>query len=422
MLWLVACVGPETSKDAGANPLDDTAPVTDTDTTGVDDTAPLGPVLEVSASSVAFGAVLIGCSPEEVVHIENVGDADLEITERSLGGSADFGLGSGQPPWTLAPGESRDIHVTYVPLDAGDDEGTLTIRSSDPASPTVELPISGSGEVYGENVDTFVATSERALDLVIALDVSPSMADEQDALAAAAETLLDGLEASGTDWQLAVVTEDDGCVRDTPFITADTADALDQLQTWLLAPYDDQVLVNAGFSQLELALAADAVGSGGCNEGLLRDGAALALVGITDDQEQSPNPWSYYVSEFQDLPDDPDDLRIHALAGDYPSGCSGATPGTGWYEGSVATGGAFLSICADPDENLAALGEDAAGWDPAVYQLSSWPVEDTLTVTMDGVEVYGWTYGEADNEVTLDPAPPSGAAVAIDYVLLGDCD
>ncbi len=67
---------------------------------------------------------------------------------------------------------------------------------------------------------------------------------------------------------------------------------------------------------------------------------------VSDEPEQSVNPYTYYVSLFQGMKADPDDVVIHAVAGDYPGGCGSASAGTGYYEATVATGGVFLSICA----------------------------------------------------------------------------
>ena len=60
---------------------------------------------------------------------------------------------------------------------------------------------------------------------------------------------------------------------------------------------------------------------GGCNYGLIREEAKLALVGVSDEPEQSVNSYSYYISMFQSLKSNPSDVVIHGIGGDYPSGC-----------------------------------------------------------------------------------------------------
>ena len=132
--------------------------------------------------------------------------------------------------------------------------------------------------------------------------------------------------------------------------------------------------------RLEAALSRANLAKGGCNHEFYRPDAALALVGITDEPEQSVNPWSYYVSYLQALKDDPSMVSVNAIAGDFPGGCGGASPGTGLYEGVVATGGLFLSICStDFGSGLTALAQMGVGLTER-QTLSQAPVVDTLEV------------------------------------------
>ena len=112
------------------------------------------------------------------------------------------------------------------------------------------------------------------------------------------------------------------------------------------------------FTLFEEAISA-ALNPSGCNAGLIRDDARLALVGISDEEEQSsgyssnPNYWQSYVTLFQSVKNDPDDVVIHAIGGDPRTGCT--SPSSSWsnepYEGMIeaanATGGMFLSICTE---------------------------------------------------------------------------
>jgi hypothetical protein len=65
-----------------------------------------------------------------------------------------------------------------------------------------------------------------------------------------------------------------------------------------------------------------------------------------DEPDQSEHDYTYYVDLCRSLKDHPKDVMMNAIAGDYPSGCGSAVPGTGYYEAASATGGLFLSICA----------------------------------------------------------------------------
>jgi hypothetical protein len=184
------------------------------------------------------------------------------------------------------------------------------------------------------------------------------------------------------------------------------------------------------FMQLEQLLANSVNMNGvptttGCNAGLIRENAKLALVGVSDEPEQSVNNYSYYVSLFQSLKSNPNDVVIHAIGGDYPSGCAGNAPYTGMYEASVATGGLFLSICAtDWGTHLQALAEGSAQ-DLTSFELTEWPIPATITVKLNNIgTTLGWTYNPTDNSIDFDPdyVPEGGDTVQVDYAIYGDCN
>ena len=154
------------------------------------------------------------------------------------------------------------------------------------------------------------------------------------------------------DYHVAVAVEDDGCVLgsdayiDNTFSLSDAESTFETQADIYLTLGTYGANTERGFSLAEAASRRPTSDSGGCNDGLYREEAALAIVHVSDEPEQSVNPYTYYVSLFQGMKADPDDVVIHAVAGDYPGGCGSAQAGTGYYEATVATGGLFLSICA----------------------------------------------------------------------------
>lgn len=234
---------------------------------------------------------------------------------------------------------------------------------------------------------------------------------------------LAGMDA---DYHVAVVTDDDGCVNGYQPYIDNTMDPSDQVSLFdtMVNTYAYGSNTERGFTLLEAATTSSNMGGGGCNEDMIREDAKLSLVGVTDEVEQSANPWTYYVSYFQGLKRNPDDVVINAIAGDYPNGCNGNQPGTGWYEATVATGGLFLSICAtDWASHLQALAEGAAA-DLSSFELTQWAVPETIVVRIDGVTTTtGWAYVEADNSVKFEEQyiPEGGATIDIEYNVAGGC-
>ena len=77
-------------------------------------------------------------------------------------------------------------------------------------------------------------------------------------------------------------------------------------------------------------------------------------------------------------------------------------------------GGTFMSICASDwsvtmdtlaRESLAQLG----------FALSDTPIEDTISVEVNGIASSDWLYDSSSNTVIFSTAPPDGSTVDIDY-------
>jgi hypothetical protein len=116
-------------------------------------------VINLNPAVLDFGSVMVGDSTSVVTQVENQGTADLEVDliNRCSGTSGEF---SWQPdaPFTVPPGNSRRLTVTYMPMDAGTDTGCLAITSNNPHNEPVELGISGTGtEQPMDTVDLDIA-------------------------------------------------------------------------------------------------------------------------------------------------------------------------------------------------------------------------------------------------------------------------
>jgi MYXO-CTERM domain-containing protein len=104
------------------------------------------PVVVLSATSLDFGEQSVGSSTTMTVVVSNAGTGPITFPSISTGGSTAFSLPppSGEP-FTLPPGGSRSISVTFLPATEGVLVGTLKLATDDPAMPTVTVSLSGSG-------------------------------------------------------------------------------------------------------------------------------------------------------------------------------------------------------------------------------------------------------------------------------------
>jgi hypothetical protein len=393
----------------------------------------VAPVIKLDPASYDFGSLYIGCEGELPLTIKNDGNAPLIVSDFDyVSASTDLVFDpmtavNGDLPWTIAPQESVQVGVGYVPYDDYADDGYLKVTSNDPFQPIAQASQTAAASLYGQNTDVFQQPIQGQTDIVFTLDWSCSMSTDIARVQANFDVFVATLGTMDADYHVAVVTDDDGCVNGSQPYVDNTMSAADQTALFdtMVNSYTYGAYTEMGFTLAEAAFSADNLASGGCNEGLIRDDATLAIVGVTDEVEQSANPWSYYVSLFQGMKADPDDVVFHAIAGDYPSGCGDNEAGLGWYEATVATGGLFLSICAtDWASHLEAIAEGSAA-DLSSFELTQWPVPETIVVRVDGInQTTGWTYNGTDNTVDFDELsiPEGGSTVEVDYALYGSCD
>ncbi|MCB9763473.1 MAG: choice-of-anchor D domain-containing protein [Alphaproteobacteria bacterium] len=388
------------------------------------------PALAVTPPEHDFGAPYLGCTLDQPLTLANTGNdllviESLETTEAEGFTFDDRADDNGPLPWNLAPGDELEVSVGFAPLTEYSDLHTVAVTSNDPFSPTATAIQTGAGLIFGENTDVFEQPFSPAVDILFAVDLSASMGDDLANVEANLQTFISAIAATGVDYHLAAINNYDGCISGELNNVDNTLPAADQWAQLYDMIYTSGTQGERAFMMWEATLTANNVGSGGCNEGFYRQDAALALVAITDEREQSVNTYSYYVSLFQSMKSDPNDVTIHAVGGDYPQGCNRNDPATGLYEATIATGGQYLSLCSTSfGAPLAGLVGTGSG-DLDSFELSDIPIPETIVVVVDNIQVNtGWSYAAFDNALTFeeDHIPEGGSVVEISYALLGDCE
>lgn len=385
------------------------------------------PVITVSPETYDFGTLYIGCESTTPITIGNSGNADLVVTDFDyITASDDLGFDPdaaiiGDLPFTIPPMGEAEVYVDYAPLDDYADEGFIRVSSNDPARPEAQAYQVAGGELYGENIDVFEQPIRGASDILFVIDNSCSMAEEQSNLATNFQYFASELYTLDLDFQVAVITTDNPSFRGD-IMTSETADFEDE--------FISQVMAGTGGSgdekPAEMAYqSTQSGGDAGPGSDFLRDDSMLAMIVVSDEPDSSPSSWSSYLSYFETLKDDTDDLVIHAISGDYPMGCGSASATNGIYEMTVATGGLYLSVCAtDWASHLEALVE-ASAVDLSSFELTEWPVPESIVVRVDGINMTtGWTYNETDRAIDFDElhVPEGGSTIEVEYALFGDCE
>jgi hypothetical protein len=162
----------------------------------------------------------------------------------------------------------------------------------------------------------------------------------------------------------------------------------------------------------------------GSNSGFLREDAALELVFISDEEDQSSGPLSFYIDFFKSIKGFANESMMHAhsIVGTSGDTCE-ADVGNRYIEVATQTGGKIGSICAPNFANvLASIGDVAFGLKVQFF-LSAVADAPTVQVWVDGQECTdGWVYDAPTNSVIFDEngdcMPEEGQNIDVHYKML----
>lgn len=212
-----------------------------------------------------------------------------------------------------------------------------------------------------EQTDVFVQEIRRSVDVLLVVDNSCSMIDEQIKLGSNFDAFIEEFVNAQVDYQIGVTTTDmvdplhKGRLQgETKLITSDMA--FEEAS----AVFADNVHVCATGSGFEKGL--DAARSALTepvlseeNAGFLRSDAALAIVFVSDEDDLSVDPVGDYLDFFFGLKGDPayrarDLVTMSSVVGDLPGGCEQQSPPIlDCADGVDELDGDGLIDCADPD-------------------------------------------------------------------------
>jgi hypothetical protein len=389
------------------------------------------PVITVTPDYHDFGSVYLGCDETIPVEIGNAGNSNLILSDIEFFASlpVDFSMQAyeealGPLPITIAPGDTVELSIDYIPLDDLDDSAYIEIASNDPSTPTAYSDQDGLGDYEDWVTDTFTQDGTVDVDILFVIDNSGSMGSNQTNLENNFDTFMNAFTAAGVSYQIALITTDSyDFVGD--IITPSTPDPVVAFNTQV-----DSIGTRGSTQETGLWAAHQSTTVGDAapssTTGFFRTAARLVIVYVSDEPDHS----SYraasmvpadYSASLLSLKSSPSLVAAHAIAGDYPSGCSsngGAQFGDGYYDVVNDLGGTFMSICAsDWSTTMDTLARESIAM--SEFPLSGAAIEDTITVTVDGVSSSDWVYTEATNAITFTAAPSDGSLIEVDYAVWG---
>ncbi|MBK8011147.1 MAG: choice-of-anchor D domain-containing protein [Deltaproteobacteria bacterium] len=432
--------------------------------------------LLITPNEVDFGKVGVACAPHErSITIYNTGAGSTTIDRIVVAPSVtpefrlhDLPPGLPAPPGVgaaVVPGQSLTFSVSYEAAQAGVDAGTFQVWERGQTQPYV-IPLLGEGAPDPVNEDVFTQLESPLVDILFVIDNSCSMQEEQVSLTENFSSFMRFAEAHRLDYQIAVVSTDvDGSfsaacpqplVAERPGRQAMGACGYfaDGTGAGVASPSSDpnwRIIAPDEYPSPDVAFNAVATqgiaGSGsekglqaayqalssplitGWNGGFLRPEAYLALIFVSDEEDQSTNPVDFYVNYFRAIKGVRNANRFSASAivgpVDDPFCASTADPGRRYVELARETGGVHDSICT---KNWAAslenLGQSAFGYKTSFF-LSNEPLVASIEVSLDGRVIdetaqsgqKRWSYEPDLNAIRFEPLaiPEPGSRIAIRY-------
>lgn len=105
------------------------------------------PAIELPLTAYNYGNVAVGDSAVWSCTVNNIGTADLEISNLVIQNAVPIFVYEGFPI-VIGPGNSTQIDFIYKPTESGSLSTTVTIQSNDPVNPDVDVTLTGEA-VYG---------------------------------------------------------------------------------------------------------------------------------------------------------------------------------------------------------------------------------------------------------------------------------
>jgi hypothetical protein len=333
-----------------------------------------------------------------------------------------------EPPPSAKQCNRSDLCVaaTSVTCDLIPDAGQPDLGIDDDAGSSTVSMDAGIEEDAGIPLcsDTFTQVEQPKVDILLVVDDSGSMGEEQMTLANSFPLLLDTLVQNNADFHIGVTTTDaDGTFR-APGALLGSPLVLTATTPGLAAAFAANVNVGTNGSAFEQGLAAAmAALQPGANPGFVRPDSALTVIYISDEMDQSPLPTDDYAFHLLNFRGPNATLQANAIVGDTPGGCTGpggnADDGVRYDEVRILTGGAFDSICdAEWPLALTDLGGPGFGY-LTQFTLSQPAPSGVASIEINNVPVAAefWEYDPLTNTVTFEAlaAPEPGATIVVFY-------
>ena len=418
--------------------------------------------IEVIPGSLDFGEVTAGecASREERVTVYNTGIVDLCISGIALEGAGcneffviDRPVADQDGCIRVTRNAPAEVRLQYEPGNLGVDNCDLIFESDDMDTPALRVPLRGEGVPDSAATDEFIQTSGQTVDVLVVIDNSGSMQEEQDNLRENFSSFISGAEQFDNDYQIGIVTTDTTnpeqsgrlqgnptVVRRGPNVEAQfeastevgtggdgSEKGLEAARLALSDPlaFDTGVACQDNNGCVEPDICVEGI-CGGYNRGFIRDNAVLEVIFLSDEDDASSGTLNFYVDFLKNIKGFRNENLFHAhaivgaengRAAECVSEHGSADAGRRYVDVATRTNGTIHSICDDSfGRSLRDIGNQAFGL-PVQFFLSRPADPATVDVTVDGQPGQGWMFDEPSNSIIFDEAqvPQAGARIVVNY-------
>lgn len=259
------------------------------------------------------------------------------------------------------------------------------------------------------------------VDILWVVDNSGSMGDEQASLATNFNVFIDRFLDQDINFKMGIVTTDPRA----GFAGVPVANSLDLL-TYAEAQNDEAAFVTNFMNMVQVG-----INGSGTEKGLytsktffdnyaaswLRDDAYLAVIYVSDEEDQSADTTANYVNYLKSLKSNPGKVKAHAIVDRDGTQLNGPTSGSVRYqEVANGTNGSISEITSNFGDTLDDISEQIVQLSQS-FTLTSQAVDGTIRVFVDSVENFDWTYNAGLNAIQFDSdsVPSSGADIQVRY-------
>lgn len=336
----------------------------------------------------------------------------------TVGGSTTGGESTGGVDGSTVGGSTGGVDGSTVGGSTGGIDGGVDGGTSGGTS---------GGVVYEPVTENFQQTEEetKKLDIVWIIDNSGSMSDEQSALGTNFSAFINDFIDQNVDFKMAITTTDASTSSkkgsmvygsDTKLTSAKAQENPERFKS------DFRSLVQVGTrgSGSEKGLEASEGFMQKYANSFLRQDAYLAVVMISDEEDQSSKSVSYYTDYLKQFKNEGGLVKIYSIVDVNNTNCCdyGVSTGSERYkDASRRTAGVIGNIRDDFHHVLADMGESLINLLDS-FALAHEPVPGSLKVYVNDVEVSNYTYDAASHSIKFnaDSLPPVGANIKVTYL------